>query len=397
MRILFTLIPEKGHINPYIPVAQLLQDAAHTVAFYSACDISEQLKNAGFSNFLGMKVVEQPSLNRGKYFADKIKDKIWLRNWIKELLITNTPAQVPVLKDVITQWKPDLIISDPMLYPAIISSILLNIPCVSISNSLNPVLNQEVESELLETVNWIKVEREELFNSYGITNQKFSGCDWISPDLAICFSTPEFTKCEIKGVNQVGASYLEKFRGDEVVFPFDKLDSHKKKILVSFGSQIYFQPEMFKKVISSLSNPEYQLIISVNELKDSEIFNDLPKDSIVEKYIPQMKVLPFIDVFITHGGANSVMEALYHAVPMIISPICNDQFHQAWFLNQANCGVTLDVNLATPSVLEKSVQRCLKDSELKSNLHIISESYKKNNGARKTVQLIENFWEEYAN
>ena len=53
---------------------------------------------------------------------------------------------------------------------------------------------------------------------------------------------------------------------------------------------------------------------------------------------------------VTHGGANSVMEALSFGVPLLVTPICNDQPHNAHFVEQSGAGICLD--LATASVPE---------------------------------------------
>lgn len=40
----------------------------------------------------------------------------------------------------------------------------------------------------------------------------------------------------------------------------------------------------------------------------------------MEKFVPQLEVLKRTDVFITHGGMNSLNEALYFGVPVVVVP-----------------------------------------------------------------------------
>jgi UDP:flavonoid glycosyltransferase YjiC (YdhE family) len=48
------------------------------------------------------------------------------------------------------------------------------------------------------------------------------------------------------------------------------------------------------------------------------------------------------DAFITHGGANSVMEALYHGVPLLVVPMCRDQPLAGMFVERADAGLVID-------------------------------------------------------
>ena len=58
---------------------------------------------------------------------------------------------------------------------------------------------------------------------------------------------------------------------------------------------------------------------------------NLPDRVRTTKWAPQNDVLahPSIRAFVTHGGANSLYEAAYHAVPIVSIPIFADQHDNA--------------------------------------------------------------------
>ena len=391
-KILFTLIPEKGHINPYIGVAQHLQNLGFDVAFYSPLDISTQLKKAGFTQFIGEFVTLNCHHNKGSQFAQNVSDQKWLRQWIKSLLIDSVPDTIQSMKQAVARFQPDIIISDPMLYATPIVAKQANLPWVTISNSLNPVLNTDINSELLETVKWLAPYRQELFQQFelDITN---SGCDLLSPYLSIAFTDKRLVGIPHFNVKLVGPSLPTSHRGDEEDFPWHLLDKSKKCIYMSLGSQIYHQPEMFKKVFSALKNKNIQLIATVNELIDSPLLGEIPSNIILSHYTPQLQLLEKVDVMITHGGAKSVMEAIHFAVPMLISPICNDQFHQAYFINKTNIGIELDLNNCTLEQLEKALDRLINSNKIRESMQHISESYQVD-GALNAANYIIEFLQE---
>lgn len=390
MRILFTVIPEKGHLNPYIPVAQTLQAAGHVVAFYSAADITEQLYAAGLNIFLGdADKAEPPAVSRGRVFAENIKDPMWLRSWIKSLLIDAVPAGVEPLRTLVKEFSPDIIVTDPMLYQTVIVAEQEGIKWAAVSNSLNPVIPDELGSELLRTVEWLSPARSKLFASHGVREIGFRGCDSLSPYLTTCFSTQEFIGRPVSGVHMTGPSLPLYKRGDETVFSWELLDHTKKKIFMSFGSQIYYQPDLFKRVIQTVrSLRDVQLVLSVSELAETDELGTLPNDIILARYVPQIELLKHVDLFITHGGASSVMESLASGVPLLISPLCNDQFHQSWFIKKAGVGNEIDLNYAKSEKIRDAIMNTMNDPDIRKNVARVHESYRQD-GAAATAKLIE--------
>ncbi|CAE8589163.1 unnamed protein product [Polarella glacialis] len=66
---------------------------------------------------------------------------------------------------------------------------------------------------------------------------------------------------------------------------------------------------------------------------------DMPKNFAARRFISQVDALEHSDVFITHGGANSVKEALAAGVPMIVVPFCVDQHSNGQAVERAGAGV----------------------------------------------------------
>lgn len=97
--------------------------------------------------------------------------------------------------------------------------------------------------------------------------------------------------------------------------------SQKKQVLIycSFGTVMPQQERLMEKFISRLVNVavknNYILIVSSGG-KNYE-HDDLP-DIHFFKSVPQLEVLSVADVFITHGGFNSVKESIHAEVPMLV-------------------------------------------------------------------------------
>src|SRR5262249_48244115 len=147
-----------------------------------------------------------------------------------------------------------------MLYAAAIACAEREIPWAAISNSLNPVLPEALDSELLATVRWLAPERQALFARHGLAEVRFRGCDLLSPDLTVAFATREFVG-EVAGVHLVGPSLPRGARGDEREFPWATL-SGAPVIYFSLGSQIYHQPSLFRRAIDAVVGRPIDLVLS---------------------------------------------------------------------------------------------------------------------------------------
>jgi len=387
-RILFISIPEKGHLNPMIAPAAHLRDRGHTVAFFAGRNVSDQVRRAGLD--VVPEMLEQPlpvPENRGDLFARQVRDREWLRLWIRELLVNQAEEQIEPLRHVIRNFRPDVVVTDPMIYAAVIASHHEGRRWVALSNSLNPVLDESIRSELLDTVTWLAPERQQLFARHGLT-LPFRGCDALSPWLTVAFTTEEFIGRSAPGVHLLGPSVPAGMRGDEVDFPWHKLREDVPLVYLSFGSQIYYQPEIFRRVIEATRELGVQLVIAAQQLHASPELAELPDHVLACGYAPQLQLLPRTKIFITHGGANSVMEAIRFNVPLLISPVCNDQFHQAHFVNQSGIGLVLDLLGATTNECRDALKKLLGDPGFPQRMHRVSASYQRD-GAEEAAALIE--------
>jgi UDP:flavonoid glycosyltransferase YjiC (YdhE family) len=384
--VLFCVIPEKGHINPYIGPAQALLAAGHEVTFYAPGDITAQLAAAGIDRFVGPRGTATESEHRGPAFAERIRDAAWLRGWIRSLLVDAADAQVEPLRALIRSVKPDVVAIDPLMYAAAIASELERVPWAAISNSLNPALPDTLDSELLRTVRWLAADRDALFARHGL-RASFRGCDVLSPHLTVAFTTRELVG-DVLGVELVGPSLPRRQRGDEVDFPWEWLDRDKPLVYASFGSQIGYQPALFRRLLDAVAPRRVQLVASASELATSGELGALPSNVLLRPYLPQLALLKRAAVMITHGGANSVMESIAHAVPLLLVPLCNDQFHQVHFVEHAGIGRHLHAERCSAADIGAAIDALAAMRSERVEMNRVAKSYQRLDGAGETARLL---------
>ena len=98
-----------------------------------------------------------------------------------------------------------------------------------------------------------------------------------------------------------------------------------KLIFCSFGtiepssSEVIFS--FIKKLANVTTRQNYILVVAV-KAKQEDVDKLTAKGNIyIFNFVPQLQVLKHADLFITHGGLNSIREAVYAEVPMLLYPI----------------------------------------------------------------------------
>lgn len=72
-----------------------------------------------------------------------------------------------------------------------------------------------------------------------------------------------------------------------------------------------------------------------------------PWNFILRESVPQLDLLPMCDAFVTHGGANSMHEALSFGIPLAVVPVCGDQIWNAETVARSGAGFSFRYPLRT--------------------------------------------------
>ncbi len=107
----------------------------------------------------------------------------------------------------------------------------------------------------------------------------------------------------------------------------------------------------------------------------------------IYNYIPKTQVLDYTDIFITHGGTNSVYEALIlKNLPLIVILIMGDQFIITEIIEKNEAGISLNIENINSEILLNSVNELLKNKEkYKIGVNKIVESFKEPRNGRKKI------------
>ena len=183
----------------------------------------------------------------------------------------------------------------------------------------------------------------------------------------------------------IGPPFYE--RPIDNTFNFKK-DEGKKLIYVSFGITFNESIDLYKMCIEAFGNSkEFQVIMSIGKKNNKQELGDIPENISVYNYLPQLQVLAMADVFISHGGNNSISEALsqFH-LPLIVIPAVFAQEENAKVIEKYEAGIVLDKDDLSPEVLKETVETYLANKEkYLKGVDKIVQSFKEARDERKKV------------
>jgi MGT family glycosyltransferase len=287
------------------------------------------------------------------------------------------------------------VVIDPMAYFGAIAAHEEGLPWLGLSTSLNPCIGDDVESELVATLRALDPERHALFRAHGMGDVRFRVSDVLAPRGTFVLSTGALVgeprrltahATDEPPVYLVGAALPRS--GGESVAP--RIGERGAPLVYgSFGSQAYHQPARVRALFAAAREVDARFVIAMGELAASELAREAPANVEPVAFAPQVALLRDARLAITHGGANSVHEALALGVPLLVSPICNDQPHNAALVAARGAGRVLDLAHAEPRAIAAAVRALLAaDAPERHVAAGIARSYAAAGGAARIADVV---------
>ena len=142
-------------------------------------------------------------------------------------------------------------------------------------------------------------------------------------------------------------------------------------VVMAFGATLSKHSE---RLIQVISDGLSQLSVAVLWKYSGKMPKNIGKNVKIVSWIPQNDILghPSTKVFVTHCGLNSMLESVYHSVPMVALPLVGDGHRHANVVKMKKLGVILDKKEMKPEDLAKAVMEVLVNTIYRENTERIS-------------------------
>jgi MGT family glycosyltransferase len=180
------------------------------------------------------------------------------------------------------------------------------------------------------------------------------------------------------------------FRPEAPPFPFERLDG-RPLVLVSLGTVYGNRPQFFRSCLEELAGAPWQVVLSTGGNFPEGDLGPAPDNFIVRSFVPQIEILRRCAAFVTHGGMNSVQEALYHGVPLVVAPQAADQFWISARAAELGAAVVLDQLRMEAGAIRGSVAKIISDASYADAAARVGASLRAAGGYMRAADEIQRF------
>lgn len=161
-----------------------------------------------------------------------------------------------------------------------------------------------------------------------------------------------------------------------------------KVLYVSAGTVFARGPKFFGAVVAAFGETEWTVLLATGHT-DPAMLGPLPANVVAHRAVPQLAVLARAEVFLTHAGMNSVMEALVAGVPMALAARSTEQRYLAGRLAGLGVGVPVDVLGWPPGRLFGVVSALAEDPQVRAASAEWRARLAERHGPRRAADLIQ--------
>ncbi len=370
-KVLFFNIPAHGHTYPSLPLVTELIRRGEQVVYYSSPAFQHAIEQTGamFRNSVTPLLNDETQINE-----NMIK--------VAYMLLQATRDAIASLLSQAREDKPDYIIHDGLCawgkyiaqiigIPAICSMTTFAIPPFTAKNlvqifkipgnirlfSSTPIVSAVIEGR--EQFMPFRNLSNQLRKKYGIPRPQMGDMFANRAMMNIVYTTKQFqpfAEMFDDTFKFVGPSIVA--RSDTSSFPFEAL-GETPVIYISLGTVFNDKAEFYRSCLEAFADIDRSVVLSVGKRTNIAALGNTPRNVIVKGFVPQLELLQRTALFVTHGGMNSVSEALYYGVPLVVIPQSADQNLVGQRIEQLGAGKKMPMTRVNAQALRHIAEEIL--------------------------------------
>jgi N-glycosyltransferase len=361
MRMLFTTHPASGHLRPLVPIAQAALRAGHEVAVAAPKCLADEIAGYGLTpleagydwryevygmippGYADLGIVEAANVFTalGRPLTEAFAGHI----------ARGTAGQILAKAG---EFRPDVVVRELDELGGYLAAEALGVPHVSIASFggledvrpevLGPILDRGRRELGLPADP--AGERLYAYLHANFLPEQYSKAEMIMPNTR-CYRHPNAEQ-----------------RDGRLDGWFADVDHERPFVFAGFGTVVYNLPgsdALVDETIAALGEVDCTAVLAVGSGGKLERDRPVPPNVRLVTFVEQALVLEGCDLFVTHGGLNSMKEAMRLGVPMVSVPALGDHRHNAVQAEALGISRTVTLPEASAAALAAAMTDVLTD------------------------------------
>ncbi|NEC92023.1 glycosyltransferase [Streptomyces sp. SID12501] len=387
-RFLFVVPPLVGHINPAVGVAAELAARGHELA-WACADPGLVYRLAGEDATVFPCAGPVPGSGDGVRPPD-LRGPEALKFLWERFLAPLAEEMAPGVAAAVGEFGPDVVVADQQALAGGLVAERLGLPWAT--SATTSAEFTDVLSGMPKVAEWLDELLTGLRNRVG--DPAGTADPRFSPHLVLAFSTPEFVGPDARTGDQiryVGPSVAD--RPAPSGFPWDWLDPARATVLVTLGTANTDVGERFltecQAAVRERADRMQTVIVDPAGVLGSTLGGEHDKGVLITPSVPQLPLLEQVDAVVCHGGHNTVCEALWHGVPLVVAPIRDDQPVVAGQVVAAGAGIRVRFGRVTAPKLGAAIDAVLHEPDYRLAASRIRTAFRAAGGAAAAATRLE--------
>ncbi len=382
-RILFVVPPLTGHINPTVAVGAELAARGHDVAWAGHPSALPSLLPGSARIFPVTDDAFDARLAAARNHRRPPRGPDALKFFWEGFIMPLAYAMLPGVADAVARFAPHMVVADQQAIAG--AAVARQAGIVWVTSASTPGELMRPRAAMQEIEAWVRDQMTAFQLACGVSDPvdlRFSG------RLVLVFTTAAL----IGDTSRFGAQYV--FTGPALArrpdrgssFPWEWLDPARRHLLVSLGTlNGPAGPQFFRTVIDALADlgGELQAVLAAPPSDQA------PPHILFAGHVPQLALLPHMTAVVCQGGHNTVCEALAYGLPLVVTPLRDDQPIIAKQVADAGAGVGLRIDQLRATELRDAVRAVLDDPSYRAGAEAVRDSFAAAGGAATAADRLE--------
>ncbi|WP_312511490.1 glycosyltransferase [Massilia sp.] len=169
------------------------------------------------------------------------------------------------------------------------------------------------------------------------------------------------------------------------------LDPDKPFVFASLGTLQGQRYGLFRRIAHACRQLGVQLLIAHCGGLDERQARALERigSTRVSAFVPQLEVLDRADAIVSHGGSNTVMEAIAARTPILALPVAFDQPGAAARIEYAGIGLRASARVSSTGRIRDQLRRLLNEPQFAARMAPLADEIRQAGGAVRAADIVE--------